>query len=149
LKQATGIKMTLNSLQFIELPKQQFPLVNRFYKQVYKQSVANKAEQVFVLKAPQIVCAARIKTVQDCLFLTGVACERCYRGQGLASLLISRLLRLQTRPVYCFPYPHLRQLYQLLGFTELEPSSLPELLGVQYQQYNKHKTLLCMVYVRV
>jgi len=139
--------MTLNSLQFIELPKQQFPLVNRFYKQVYKQSVANKAEQVFVLKAPHIICAARIKTVQSYLFLTGVACDTCYRGQGLASLLISRLLTLQTQPIYCFPYSHLQKLYQQQGFTEINPTLLPALLGVQYQRYSQQKTLLCMVYI--
>ena len=138
--------MDLNSLQFSQLQKEHIPLVNQFYKQVYKKGLANKSEQVFVLKTNQILCAARLKEVQGSLLLTGVACLEEYRKQGLASLLITHLLTTQQQCIYCFPYPHLQTFYQKLGFTLYPPEQLPEKLGLQYQRYNSRKALLCMVY---
>ncbi|MEL0657673.1 GNAT family N-acetyltransferase [Psychromonas arctica] len=138
--------MDLNSLQFSQLQKEHIPLVNQFYKQVYKKGLANKSEQVFVLKTTQILCAARLKEVQGSLLLTGVACLEEHRKQGLASLLITHLLTTQQQNIYCFPYPHLQVFYKNLGFTLYEPAQLPEKLGVKYQRYNSRKPLLCMIY---
>lgn len=138
--------MDINSLQCSQLQKEHIPLVNQFYKQVYKKGLANKSEQVFVLKTTQILCAARLKEVQGSLLLTGVACLEEHRKQGLASLLITHLLTTQQQCIYCFPYPHLQTFYQKLGFTLYPPEQLPEKLGIQYQRYNSRKTLLCMVY---
>ena len=136
--------MDLSSLQFSQLQKHHIPLVNQFYKQVYKKGLANKSEQVFVLKNQEILCAARLKEVQGELLLTGVACNEALRGQGLASTLISQLLLSQVHTIYCFPYPHLQTFYQRLGFTLFAADELPEKLGIQYQRYNSRKPLLCM-----
>ena len=138
--------MDLNSLQFSQLQKEHIPLVNQFYKQVYKKGLANKSEQVFVLKTNQILCAARLKEVQGSFLLTGVACLDEYRKQGLASLLITHLLTTQKQCIYCFPYPHLQGFYQKLGFILYPPGQLPEQLGILYLRYNSRKALLCMVY---
>ncbi|MEJ6078438.1 GNAT family N-acetyltransferase [Vibrio sp. 1-Bac 57] len=138
--------MDLNSLQFCQLQKHQIPLVNQFYKQVYKKGLANKSEQVFVIKNQQILCAARLKTVQGATLLTGVACLPALRGQGLTSNLLTQLLSAQMQTIYCFPYPHLQIFYQRLGFQTLDVSTLPEKLGIQYQRYNSRKPLLCMIY---
>ena len=138
--------MDTNSLQFSQLQKEHIPLVNQFYKQVYKKGLANKSEQVFVLKTNQILCAARLKEVQGSLLLTGVACLEAHRKQGLASLLITHLLTTQQQSIYCFPYPHLQVFYEKLGFTLYQPAQLPEELGVKYQRYNSRKPLLCMIY---
>lgn len=146
MKQATGIEMAINSLQFSELLKQQIPLVNKFYRSVYKQSVANKSEQVFTLKNQQILCAVRLKTVQGDLLLTGVACAPEYRQKGLASLLINNVLRLKNQNIYCFPYPHLQNFYERIGFEVLLARSLPLPLAQQYERYSRSKSLLCMVY---
>ncbi|TEW52781.1 GNAT family N-acetyltransferase [Psychromonas algicola] len=137
--------MIANSLLFCQLEKQQTPLVNQFYKRVYKKGMANKSDQVFVLKDQEIRCAARLKAIQGALLLTGVACAIEYRGKGLASLLINNILNLQTQDIYCFPYPHLETFYQHLGFTCCEPEQLPEILNAKYQGYNSRKLLLCMV----
>ena len=138
--------MDLNSLQFSQLQKEHIPLVNQFYKQVYKKGLANKSEQVFVLKTTQILCAARLKEVQGSLLLTGVACLEEHRKQGLASLLITHLLTTQQQNIYCFPYSHLQVFYEKLGFTLYDPEQLPERLESQYQNYNNRKHLLCMVH---
>jgi len=91
--------MIANSLLFCQLEKQQTPLVNQFYKRVYKKGMANKSDQVFVLKDQEIRCAARLKAIQGALLLTGVACAIEYRGKGLASLLINNILNLQTQDI--------------------------------------------------
>ena len=137
--------MIPNSLLFCQLEKQQTPLVNQFYKRVYKKGMANKSDQVFVLKDQEIKCAARLKEIQGSLLLTGVACTPESRGKGLASFLISNILNLRTQAIYCFPYPHLEIFYQQLGFTCCEPEQLPEALNARYQGYNSRKPLLCMV----
>lgn len=138
--------MDFNSLQFRQLQRQEIPLVAQFYKQVYKKGAANKSDHVFILKTQQIVCAARLKEVQGSLLLTGVACATEYRGQGLASLLITNLLKMQQQDIYCFPYPHLQMFYQKLGFTLYCAELLPAQLALQYRRYNSHQSLLCMIY---
>ncbi|WP_409440184.1 GNAT family N-acetyltransferase [Psychromonas sp. GE-S-Ul-11] len=138
--------MDVKTLQCGELDKLQIPLVNQFYKQVYKKGAANKSERVFVLKTNQIICAARLKEVDGNKLLTGVACDPAYRHQGLASQLIQYILRLQTETVYCFPYPHLQRFYQQLGFQLLSAELLPTKLAEQYSRYNNRTPLLSMSY---
>ena len=139
--------MISNSLLFCQLEKQQTPLANQFYKRVYKKGVASKSDQVFVLKDQEIRCAARLKEEQGKLLLTGVACAIDFRGKGLASLLITKILSRQTQDIYCFPYPHLKNFYQHLGFIFCEPEQLPEALNIKYQRYNSRKPLICMMKV--
>ena len=136
--------MDVKTFQCSQLDKLQIPLVNQFYKQVYKKGLANKSEQVFVVKAKQIVCAARLKAVDGSLLLTAVACDPAYRQQGLASQLIWYILSMQTESVYCFPYPHLKGFYQQLGFQLLAADQLPAKLAEQYARYNNRSPLLSM-----
>jgi len=138
--------MDLKPLNYSQLDKQQIPLVNQFYKRVYKKGVANKADQVFVLQDTKIRCAARLKAIDELLLLTGVACEPERQGNGLASLLINKVLSTQQQDVYCFPYIHLGEFYQALGFTLCHIEQLPDAVATRYQKYNRHNTLLCMVY---
>jgi len=137
--------MDIKSLQFCLLAKQQIPLVNQFYKQVYKKGLANKNDQVFVLKTTDIICAARIKLVHGHHLLTGVACAQARRKQGFASLLLNYLLSQQKGTIYCFPYPHLQGFYEQQGFQLITADLLPVALREQYQRYNSRKPLLCMM----
>lgn len=138
--------MDLTSLQFEIVNKAQIKLVNAFYKQVYKKGLANKSDQIFVLKDQEILCAARIKTVSGAQLLTGVATHEEVRKQGLASELIKQILSLQQEVLYCFPYPHLQSFYQSLGFTLFSPEQLPEGLALAYQKYSQRKKLSVMHY---
>lgn len=142
--------MDVTSLQFEQLDKTQIPLVNRFYKLVYKKGIAKKSDQVFVLRNHQhdIVCAARIKQVDQAYLLTGVATKPDVREKGLASRLIKQLLAQQTQPIYCFLYPHLQQFYQQLGFKLCFVDALPEILQQRYLRYCQRKPLLIMFYQR-
>jgi len=137
--------MMLNALLFFQLEKHQIPLVNQFYKQTYKKGQANKSEQVFVAKDSTIKCAARLKDVDGDLLLTGVACAEESRRQGIAHSLVTHILRLQTQDIYCFPYPHLHDFYQRVGFVTCTAAQLPPPLQARYQRYHDRKPLLCMV----
>ncbi|MCW8996810.1 MAG: GNAT family N-acetyltransferase [Psychromonas sp.] len=133
-------------LQFIKLERVKFPLVNQFYKRVYKKGQARKAEAVFILKNTEIICAAKLKGVDGQLLLSGVACEPKQRGQGYASLLIKKVLLLQKQPVYCFPYTHLLHFYTQLGFIEIDLESVPDIISKKFNAYSKNRKLLLMVY---
>lgn len=136
----------MKNLQFIELEKIKYPLVNQFYKQVYKKGVASKNESVFILWQKEIICSAKLKKLDDHLLLTGVACQPEFRGQGYASQLISNLLSLQEQAVYCFPYAHLELFYRKLGFVTLDTNDSPEIIQIRFNKYRQNRELLLMVH---
>ena len=133
-------------IQFIELEKTKFPLLNQFYKRVYKKGVACKDERVFILKEKEIVCSGKLKTLDKQLLLTGIACAPEFRGQGYASLLIKKILFLQAQPVYCFPYAYLQPFYSRLGFVETGSQTVPDIISQKFYAYSKNRDLLLMVY---
>lgn len=139
--------MQTSDLQFVALEKRKLPLVNQFYKRVYKKGIASKGDAVFVLQDKTIICAAKLKNIGEQLLLTGVACDEQYRGNGHASLLINKVMQLQAEPIYCFPYPHLRNFYLALGFLDLDSNLAPEAVADRFQRYSKNRALLLMVYL--
>ena len=118
--------MQSSQIQFIELEKIKYPLINQFYKQFYKKGSASKDEAVFILKRQTILCSVKLKTLDQALLLTGVATAANERGKGYASLLISKLMLQSSAPVYCFPYRHLEKFYQQLGFKQLAIEQAPK-----------------------
>jgi len=136
-----------SSSQFIELEKVKYPLVNQFYKRVYKKGIAGKNEAVFIIKnEQQIICSAKLKSIEDSLLLTGVACDAEHQHQGHASRLVKQLLEKQQQPIFCFPYPHLETFYQRLGFIHLAVEDAPEAIQTRILRYRQHRDLLLMVY---
>ena len=138
--------MQPSDCQFMELEAVKLPLVNQFYKRVYKKGVARNNERVFILKKQTIICSAKLKTLDKQLLLSGVACAPEFRGQGYASQLLKSLLLLQTQAVYCFPYPHLQPLYSQLGFAPADAASVPQIIRQKFAAYSKNRALLLMVY---
>jgi len=143
---APGEEMLEAHIKFIALDKLAYPLVNQFYKQVYKKGLAKKNESVFVLKDRTIVCSAKLKTVGEQLLLTGVASTPVVRGRGYASYLIKKILAQQSTSIYCFPYKHLLTFYQQLGFIPVPTGKVPEEINKQFASYNRKQTLLLMFY---
>jgi len=137
----------MSECQFSKLEKIKYPLVNQFYKRVYKKGVAGKNEAVFILKKhQQIICSAKLKAIEEELLLTGVACDSDYQHQGYASLLVSKLLQIQEQPIYCFPYPHLQLFYQQLGFSLMTIDEAPDSIQQRFNRYVQHRELLLMVF---
>ncbi|MFT6925449.1 MAG: N-acetylglutamate synthase-like GNAT family acetyltransferase [Psychromonas sp.] len=138
--------MPAEKIQFIALDKRQYPLVNKFYKHVYKKGIACKDESVFVLKDKTIVCSARLKTVAGQLLLTGVASAPEVRGKGYAAHLIKQILVQQSTTIYCFPYRYLVDFYSQLGFVQQQADQAPAAIQKQFARYNHKNTLLLMCY---
>ena len=136
--------MLAEDAEFAVLEKLSYPLVNQFYKQVYKKGVASKDEAVFVLKDKSIICSAKLKAVDGQLLLTGVASAAQIRGLGYASQLIKKILRQQNQPVYCFPYKHLETFYLRLGFVPVQAQAVPQVINELFTGYNRKQTLLLM-----
>jgi len=136
-----------SSCLFIELERVKIPLVNQFYKRVYKKGIAGKNEAVFILKNElQIICSAKLKSIETDVVLTGVACDPAFQSQGYASLLIKKLLTKRDQPVYCFPYSHLKGFYIRLGFVLISLEEAPEAIQHRFERYQQHRNLLLMVY---
>jgi len=138
--------MSDSNYQLITLEKMQYPLVNQFYKRVYKKGIAGKNEAVFILRnEQQIICSAKLKTLEGSLLLTGVACDPDHQHQGYASQLVKQLLEKQQQSIFCFPYAHLEDFYQRLGFTHLAVEEAPEEIQTRILRYRQHRDLLLMV----
>jgi N-acetylglutamate synthase-like GNAT family acetyltransferase len=135
-----------SKIQFIELEKIKYPLINQFYKQFYKKGLARKDESVFILKHHSIISSVKLKNVNQALLLTGVVTAPDQRGKGYASLLINKLLQHRATTIYCFPYVHLEKFYLQLGFKQLPIEDAPEAISKQFQVYNSKQTLLLMCY---
>lgn len=138
--------MFAENIKFVALDKQRYPLVNQFYKQVYKKGTASKDESVFVLQDKSILCSAKLKVIGKQLLLTGVASAPQIRGKGYASYLIKQILRQQTSSVYCFPYKHLATFYLQLGFLPVQSEAAPGVISKLFARYNRKQTLLLMWY---
>lgn len=135
-----------SELQFIELEKVKYPLVNQFYKQFYKKGLASKDESVFILKHHSIISSVKLKRIDQSQLLTGVTTASNERGKGYASLLINNLLQQSSTTIYCFPYLHLKEFYQQCGFKQLPIEEAPQAIANQFQRYNNKQTLLLMCY---
>ena len=136
-----------SSEQFIELEKVKYPLVNQFYKRVYKKGIAGKNETVFIIKNEHhIICSAKLKSIHESVLLTGVACDEKFQHQGYASLLVKLLLEKQQQPIFCFPYPHLEGFYLQLGFCHITVDEAPDSIQTRILRYRQHRELLLMVY---
>ncbi|MBH0057329.1 GNAT family N-acetyltransferase [Pseudoalteromonas sp. SWXJZ94C] len=96
------------------------PLVNKFYKQHNAKGRANKQDQLWVVYADkEIIAACRLQNKTDFLFLSTVFVAPKHRSKGLATLLISTLLKSQKKVVYTFAYKNVVDLYSALGFNQV------------------------------
>ena len=131
---------------FSILEKEKYPLVNKFYKKFYKKGIAGKNEQVYVVQKKEIICAGKIKRLDDTYLLTGVVCNPVHQGQGYASYLIRNILLIHNKPIYCFPYSHLEKFYTQQGFVPIDTLNVPETIQHRFINYSQHKALLLMIF---
>jgi N-acetylglutamate synthase-like GNAT family acetyltransferase len=136
------------SEQIARLAAVQLPLVNKFYKANRARGKAKGNEQVWVTKQEQqIVAAARIADICGCDFLTGVQVAQGFDGQGIASRLITQMLNTQQKCCYTFPYNHLMQWYEKLGFVTVAVEDLPNPLQMRFDRYTRQgRDIGCMAF---
>lgn len=112
------------------------PLVNKFYKANKARGKAKGNDRVYVIRdKSEIVGAARVVDISGHDFLTTVQVGELYQRQGIATQLISHICKMQSKPLFTFPYQHLMALYLRLGFEEVEAEQLPKPLLQRFGRY--------------
>ena len=97
------------------------PLVNRFYKRCRYPAKAGRGERVYCLRqGGHIVAAVKLMPKsfdqEDWLFLRAMCVLPELQGQGLGKRFLEALDASFDRPVYCYPFDHLKAFYGHAGF---------------------------------
>ncbi|WP_191601870.1 GNAT family N-acetyltransferase [Marinomonas algicola] len=113
-----------------------FPLAKNFYQSYYPSGKPNKADPIWLLKGPEIICAYRLKLFDDYQLLTAMVTKPSYREQGLASYLLNHTKEaLQAKQTYCFAFEHLEHFYKKNGFCTVNIQDLPNHLEERFVRY--------------
>jgi GNAT superfamily N-acetyltransferase len=140
----------IESLQFQLIEPVQFALVDRFYRsQGYKVKCgANERVYAFSVGDGTFISATRlIPQSSGHYWLRNLLVDKSFRGQGLASQMILKLLPdISPMGCYCFALPHLESFYRRLGFTA-QPEHCPDDIVRTYQTYrNRGRDWILMGY---
>ncbi len=131
-----------------ELNRIQLPLVNGFYKANGHKGKPRSDERVLVLRDKGAIVAA----LRACPRKTGyllrsvwVALDR--RSEGIGTLLTEKTLVVLNNDCWCYPYSHLQNFYETVGFLLKEPDQVPEDIAVPYENYrSKGEAFLLMAF---
>ncbi len=78
----------------------------------------------------QVIATGQVKPLRDgTRELASIATAPQYRGQGLASAIITQLLGETPRPLYLVCAERMGAFYVRFGFRELAPPEMPQVLG--------------------
>lgn len=78
----------------------------------------------------KVIATGQVKPLRDgTLELASIATAPPYRGQGLASAIITQLLVETSRPLYLVCAERMGAFYARFGFRELSPPEMPRVLG--------------------
>jgi N-acetylglutamate synthase-like GNAT family acetyltransferase len=130
----------MTDIHFERLEPIKLPLVQRFYKNHYPQSKANRSEMVIVGYNHGIICAAvRLKCIEKHRLLTGMAVDSSMRSRGVGTSLLNYCQQtILTNNVYCFALNSLENFYQKNRFMVINPDQLPNSLKMLYQSYTRN-----------
>jgi|GEM_PF-859093 len=130
-----------------QLQPDQFPALQRFYKQNGYKGKPGGKDQIWCLMdtEQQIVAAVRLCQQAGELILRGVWVDKQLRGKGLGAELLSQLAATGTlTECYCFPYVGLEGFYQQAGF-EVVPTA-PAQLNSLLERYNRKGEQVCLMH---
>jgi len=117
--------------------------IKAFYNQCGYSGGVNEEDLLFIARSQvqpgneeQIVGAVRLCPNAGFFVLRGVQVLAPFQRQGIGT----RLLQLCTeqlidRVCYCIPWQHLRSFYQRVGFQEVAPIEVPDLLRERFNNY--------------
>lgn len=122
------------------VPSLWFPLVKKFYQEHYPSGKPNKADPIWAIRHNgQVLCAVRLKQIQQYQLLTAMATASDHRGQGLGHFMLDTLTEQQAlKNSYCFSLPHLTRFYQQHHFQEIPAACLPEELRARFTAYTQN-----------
>lgn len=126
------------------------PLVNKFYKGNRSRAKAKSSDKVWIVRkddsnGAEIIAALRVVQLCGHEFLTGVHVAEEYQGQGVATSMLQQVftriyqqgLVRANKPCYTFPYRHLIDFYQGLGWQVIDITQAPANFQTRYERYCK------------
>jgi N-acetylglutamate synthase-like GNAT family acetyltransferase len=126
-----------------------YPLIKRFYKEHYPSTKIKPTDSVIAaFHSGQIVGVVRFKPIGEDFLLTGMAVSRECRLNGVGRQLLTHCSEHYLNSnYYCFALSHLDSFYMSSGFSQIEPSLLPNDLKVLFDRYSRNgKGLTAMRY---
>ncbi|WP_051202110.1 GNAT family N-acetyltransferase [Ferrimonas senticii] len=136
-------------LQCHWLSAEQAPLATAFYRRCGSKEQARGDERIAVLRRSSasgvavIAAVLRLTPCEGYWLLRALLVDPDHRQQGLASMLLDFAGAEFAEPIWCFPYPHLRHLYQTAGFRE--SADVPAPIAARHLAYSRKQPLLLMV----
>ncbi|KAB2823098.1 MULTISPECIES: GNAT family N-acetyltransferase [Aliivibrio] len=124
------------NLTVSHLDKLRLPLLHKLYKANYPSGKPKGKEDIIALENNKIIIGAvRIKTYEDCHFLTGMMIIEEMRGKQLGNYLINETKKLLSlNHCYCLCDPQLTAFYLKNNFT-LAKESIPHVITSKYERY--------------
>ncbi|MGR6832586.1 GNAT family N-acetyltransferase [Aliivibrio wodanis] len=133
------------------LEKLRLPLLHKLYKDNYPSGKPKGKEDIIILEEEKkIIGSIRIKTYDDCHFLTGMMIINERRLQNYGSALLTNLSEFLTLDTaYCLCEPSLTPFYIKNKFSYADSSEVPYIIKNKYERYTKDGKLLdILVYQR-
>lgn len=126
------------------LEKLRLPLLHKLYKDNYPSGKPKGKEDIVILEEDKkIIGSIRIKTYDDCHFLTGMMIINEKRQQNYGSILLKNLPQFLTLDVaYCLCEPSLTPFYIKNKFNYANSSEVPYIVKNKYERYTKDGKLL-------
>ncbi len=126
------------------LEKLRLPLLHKLYKNNYPSGKPKGKEDIIILEEDKkIIGSIRIKTYDDCHFLTGMMIINEKRQQNYGSILLKNLPQFLTLDAaYCLCEPSLTPFYIKNKFNYANSSEVPHIVKNKYERYTKDGKLL-------
>ncbi|MGN2615367.1 GNAT family N-acetyltransferase [Aliivibrio fischeri] len=137
------------NLTVSHLDKLRLPLLHKIYKENYPSGKPKGKEEIIVIEGDKkILGAMRIKTYEECHFLTGMMIIKERRGESLGSQLLFKLNEfLLLEHCYCFCEPQLSEFYLKNDFIHIDKKNIPHVLKSKHDRYtNTGKELDILLY---
>ncbi len=96
----------------------------------------NNGQFIVAKDGSEVVGCVRIKELDKyCLELASLAVKEEYRGRGIGSKLIGKVLSVETkRPIYLLCFKTKQGFYERVGFKIVPVTALPSILKLEYDR---------------
>ncbi len=130
----------------IEVAKTAYSDIETFYRSVGEDVLLGPGERVAVVhEDSRVIGAARLTYEEGHLVLRTVNVDPLYQRRGIGTNLVGQICGWAgTTPLYCLPYPHLKQFYERFGFKEVDAHELPSFLAKRRAEYTLSFPIISM-----
>ena len=112
--------------------------LNQFYKQHKDKARAKATDVIYVAIEKEVIhTGLRLLRYDEYFFLRSVFTAPKFRGQGIASALLSEVIKGCSHPIYTLPTAEAVGLYQRLGFKDVATCDIPAGLSASYRRFRQ------------